>query len=102
MAFNGASADIRRPVETAREEMQDYRSIDAARLLSGLIESDQSLAFCLRMIFSENQFPPRISSPEQAFRDHPLEPRDLELALLGDALESFTGALDAILIIGAV
>jgi len=31
-----------------------------------------------------------------------LEPRDLELALLGDALESFTGTLDAILIIGAV
>jgi len=71
-----------------------YRSIDAARLLSGLIESDQSLAFCFRMIFSENKFP--------LFRDHPLEPRDLELALFGDALESFTGTLDTILIIGAV
>ena len=31
-----------------------------------------------------------------------LEPRDLKLALLGDALERFTRALDAILIIGAV
>ena len=28
-----------------------------AKLLSGLNEWDQSLAFCLRMIFSENRFP---------------------------------------------
>ena len=31
-----------------------------------------------------------------------LEPRNLKLAFLRDALESFSGALDAILIIGAI
>jgi len=55
MAFNGASADIRRPVETARKEIQGLPQVQVTvRLLSGLLEADQSPAFCLRMIFSEN------------------------------------------------
>ena len=86
-----ASDDLWKP---QARKCKTYRSIDATQILSGLIEPDQSPAFCFSIIFSENRFP--------LFRDHPLEPRDLELALLGDALESFTGTLDAILIIGAV
>jgi len=56
MAFNGASAGIRRPVETPHATKCKITQ-QFAKLLSGLNEWDQSLAFCLRMIFSENRFP---------------------------------------------
>ena len=96
MAFNGASAGIRRPVETRHVGKcntfcsQDLHSIDVVQLLAPFAWTGSTSGFFARIL------------SEPAVRDQALEPRDFKLAFLGDALERFTGTLDPILIVGSV